>query len=1070
MNSVFPLRRGLTALFLVLALLCAIPALAAEDGASTGTESSGSADTGGTDSSGTAAAGTDSDGTDTSGDTGTDSSGTDTTGDTGTDSSGTDTTGGTGTDSDGTDTTGDTGTDSSGTDTSGGTGTDSSGTGSEVTSGYVFLSESILSMQVGNTSSLRGTASPAGAAIRWRVSGEGVVELSNSIGSTISLRAVGPGHVTVSAQVGSGPEDTCDVTVSGIVFSQPTLNLSVNNTATLQIHAYGGAAQVATWDVSSSNTNVARAIRTSTGGVQVNALGVGTAQITCNGGGYTARCQVTVTESEAVTIKGKLVNGVLRFSTLVTDIRNQCRELTGGTLSYVSNLSVPTNQGTLYDGYSSENNTGHGVAGNRQYYSGSGAYQLENVSFVPKAGVSGTVTITYTGTSTDNKSFTGVITVEVAEIETTLAYASRDGEAIHFRAEDFSSYSQRVTNRSLQYVTFTLPSTSYGALYYNYTSPTVHGGLVASSTRYYRTTNPALSNVAFVPAPGYQGSFALSFTGCDTEGKTFQGKVRIDVGATGAVGIQIRPGERYSLSTSLFDPGDDRTINYIVFTSLPSSSWGTLYDSSDDVETGTRYYRSSSSSRQRISSLRFQAGNQLGTVSLDYRGVDTEGDEFTGTLTFTITSDGDSDAAIQLEPRERYSFRTSLFDAGDDRSINYISFTSLPGAAWGTLYDSSDEVETGTRYYRTASGSRRRITDLYFQAGSRTGTVSFRYLGVDTEGDEFTGTLTFTISDSANSTSTPNGTSPGALTYTTTGPAVALRSADIIARAAETIQNVEVVRVSMGGATVTSTVNGVQRTSPVANAGENVGRLLMNYVAPGRYSAFTPGQDYPIEAADQIFFLPKAGFQGAVTLLYQARDRVGNVYGNIITIQVTPPTSSRYFTDLAGRDWAVPAVDFFRNYQVLQGVTATTYEPDGPARRGQFLTVLGRMFFPPGDPTQSGFWDVSPNLYYAEYLSSARALGIVDPWDYFYPDAPITRQDAAMYLYRCLVRAGRAPQGTIDDLTRFTDWTSVSSYARASMASMVRLGVFQGDEAGRLNPSGRLTRLQMAAILYRAVT
>ena len=46
---------------------------------------------------------------------------------------------------------------------------------------------------------------------------------------------------------------------------------------------------------------------------------------------------------------------------------------------------------------------------------------------------------------------------------------------------------------------------------------------------------------------------------------------------------------------------------------------------------------------------------------------------------------------------------------------------------------------------------------------------------------------------------------------------------------------------------------------------------------------------------------------------------------------------------------------------------------------------------------------------------------------------------------------------------------SVAPYAVEAMGALVRMGVFTGDSAGRLNPSGTLTRLQMAAILYRAV-
>ena len=74
-----------------------------------------------------------------------------------------------------------------------------------------------------------------------------------------------------------------------------------------------------------------------------------------------------------------------------------------------------------------------------------------------------------------------------------------------------------------------------------------------------------------------------------------------------------------------------------------------------------------------------------------------------------------------------------------------------------------------------------------------------------------------------------------------------------------------------------------------------------------------------------------------------------------------------------------------------------------------------------------------------------------------------------------LARAMRADGWTIStgsrsELSAFSDSAAVSDYAVNDLASMVRLGVFQGDSSGRLNPQAPLTRAQMAVILCRAIT
>ena len=119
------------------------------------------------------------------------------------------------------------------------------------------------------------------------------------------------------------------------------------------------------------------------------------------------------------------------------------------------------------------------------------------------------------------------------------------------------------------------------------------------------------------------------------------------------------------------------------------------------------------------------------------------------------------------------------------------------------------------------------------------------------------------------------------------------------------------------------------------------------------------------------------------------------------------------------------------------------------------------------------FKDVPAESYYAQAISSAKALGIAQGGSdgRFNPSASLTREDAMVLLQRTLNRTGHG----IDDasasyLNRFSDGKSVSSYAQGSVAALVQAGVIQGDDAGNLNPKGSLTRAEMAVILHRVLT
>ena len=76
------------------------------------------------------------------------------------------------------------------------------------------------------------------------------------------------------------------------------------------------------------------------------------------------------------------------------------------------------------------------------------------------------------------------------------------------------------------------------------------------------------------------------------------------------------------------------------------------------------------------------------------------------------------------------------------------------------------------------------------------------------------------------------------------------------------------------------------------------------------------------------------------------------------------------------------------------------------------------------------------------------------------PTATITRQEAMAILGRTQEK-GYAE----DDLSEFSDASSVASWARSYIAAMVSRGVITGS-SGKLNPGGTVTRGQVAKMLY----
>ena len=926
------------------------------------------------------------------------------------------------------------------------------------TTATIALSEATITMAPGTSSRLRATTIADSADIKWFIENTDITQIATKNGYTVILTAGSPGQTTITATVGSSDPASCTVIVSGVTLSSNSLAMTVNGSEKITRVSYGEAQTIPNWEWSSSNTGVAIVVPDESGAT-VRAVGAGNSTITCTGGSYTVLCQVSVAANEASAIEASLSGGILKMSAILNDLKEVCKKMTEEELSYISNLSIDTKLGTLYDGYVSEGDTGFGVASNRNYYAANAAYLISNITFVPKPDVNGVVRISYDGFTVNNKTFTGAILISVGQQETTLAYASLNGAAIHFRAEDFFNYSMSVYNRSLQYLTFTMPATRYGTLYYSYVNSSVYESIVSGGTRYYRTYNPSISNVAFVPNPAYSGNFSLNFTGYDTEGASFTGVVRISVnnpnGSDSGEELRERlhyetgPGAKVYFEAHDFVDECKEVTGYelvsIRFRSLPSTTVGRVYTNANS----SRAYTDTEYSVSRLDSMNFRPyKNYTGSFTIPFTGTTDKDTSFSGDIHITVSRDGAY--LIRMAATSGTRVYLSVSDFADmsklagQNDFHHLSFPSLPSS--GTLYydNGTQTVTPYAIYYR--SGTEPFVSNInYMSPDNFTGDVRFPYTLWDTEGDSVTGYLSITVTNPV--VGNPDAAATG---YRTTGPAIPIRAADILNPAIQEIGE----------------VTSVHLTPP----SPSVGKLVLNYLSPGLYSPFDSSRDYSSDTLGQVYFVPKAGYRGAAAITYVARNRYNVVYSGILRVEVSPPVTSAYFSDLTNRAWAVPAVDFFRYYGILVGTTPTTYEPDGPARRGAYITVLGRMYGFPDYPGNGGYDDVELNFYYTPYIAAGRALGITEASQYFYPGAAISRQDAAVYLYRCLVRAGQAPEPDINNLSRFHDGYQVAYYAMEAMSALVELGVFQGTEDGYLNPYSTLTRLQMAAILYRAMT
>ena len=245
---------------------------------------------------------------------------------------------------------------------------------------------------------------------------------------------------------------------------------------------------------------------------------------------YTGKIKITVSSTSSTTVISYTTarDEAITFDSY--DFNRVCNDKTGDNLSYVKFTLPSSTYGILYYDYISSSRYDSKVASTTKYYRSSSP-DLDDVTFVPKSGYTGTITITYTGYSTAAESFTGTVKIAVASTGSslTISYTINEGEQITFDSADFNSVCNNITDYNLSYVKFTLPSSTYGILYYDYISSSRYDSKVASTTKYYRSSSPDLDDVTFVPKSGYIGTITITYTGYSTAAESYTGKIKITI-------------------------------------------------------------------------------------------------------------------------------------------------------------------------------------------------------------------------------------------------------------------------------------------------------------------------------------------------------------------------------------------------------------------------------------------------------------------------------------------------------------------------------------------------------------
>ena len=446
---------------------------------------------------------------------------------------------------------------------------------------------------------------------------------------------------------------------------------------------------------------------------------------------------------------------------------------------------------------------------------------------------------------------------------------------------------------------------------------------------------------------------------------------------------------------------------------------------------------------------------KTGTLTISTDGTSSDG--------ITYETDNTSDVIFKEEDFEDFWERETGEDAD---TLDYVVFRPS-SSDWGTLYTTSTKKDEVTRYlkfepnYKTSSKNYDldKVTYEPDEDKLTTYTDTIEFTAYGTDGDtEVDGTVIIQLNSSAGTVITSRGVvfGKGNLTKLLEETFAQNRDADLAY---------------------------VQFYLPDPEEGKlyyNFSKVLTSSEVSSReYYYVDPEKKQP--DLDLVAFVPAAETYGKVTLYYKGFDETGDIdYNGTLTLSVKQKTSSAAFTDVNSKSysWASDAVDFLYYEEIAQG-SGGKYNPSSSITRGDFMLMLYRAFL------EDEYEDYTPKNNFSDVVKGtssysketyqavgvAKYLGIAQgSGGKFKPNSPITREEAMTLIYRTLDEIDWELSYEADArASSFTDYGTISSYAKTAITDLVSHGVILGSN-GKISPKSNITRAEMACILHRVLT
>ena len=462
---------------------------------------------------------------------------------------------------------------------------------------------------------------------------------------------------------------------------------------------------------------------------------------------------------------------------------------------------------------------------------------------------------------------------------------------------------------------------------------------------------------------------------------------------------------------------------------------GTLYTSSamsGTVSTTTKY------SASEVSKMVYRPTRTTGTHTIRYAAYDGSAQIATGTINVVTSA---STVEYHISANEKQQMVVSDFQRVYGSGLSTVTFgsnTDTRGALYKGSTTSSGKV--GSEAYSVSTGSNL-LKNVCFIAGSTTSkyTVTIPFTANGSSG-QMNGQLVVYVND----THTLNSTGAS---FRSMGIAGELTPENATGSTYITIDRVV-------GGKLYSSYTSIKHCTALTS--KDFGSTKFYFSGSG--------------SLDNLYILPLADSK-SVEVSYTID---GSTKGTLSFKVNQQTASSQFTDVSGSYKWAANSVDFMYMNDIIKGNNTKNPKLFGPGAkmtRAMLVTVLYRAA---GEPTVTGitnkFTDNKQGQYYYNAVLWASNMGIVNgaTATTFDPNGNVTREQIAAILYR--YEGSPTVSGS---LSGYPDQAQVSSFAVTAMQWAVGTGIITGVTSGgrtTLSAKGNATRAQVAVMLHRFLT